>query len=103
MVALGRAQSCQERLELLWTEAQRLMVGAAQAKTERRLRWASRGLAIAIWLAINFLWSGFYVDRSLVVTVQELKQRRRCALYAMTFSEPGIPPDPVFNEVRAHP
>jgi hypothetical protein len=34
MVALGHAQSWQERLEVLRTQAQRLMVGAAQAKTD---------------------------------------------------------------------
>jgi hypothetical protein len=54
MVALGRAQTWQERLEVLRTQAERLMVGAAQAKTERRVRWASWAAAAAIWLVISF-------------------------------------------------
>jgi hypothetical protein len=53
MAALGHAQSWQERLEVLRTEAQRLMVGAARAKTERRFRWASWAAVAAIWLAIS--------------------------------------------------
>jgi hypothetical protein len=54
MVALGAAQTWQERLEVLRTQAERLMVGAAQAKTERRVRWASWAAAAAIWLVISF-------------------------------------------------
>jgi len=54
MVALGHAQSWQERLEVLRTEARRLMLGAAQAKTERRFRWASWAAVAAIWLVISF-------------------------------------------------
>jgi hypothetical protein len=61
MVALGRAQTWQERLEVLRSEAQRLMVGVAQAKkevtqakTERWFRWATWAAVAAIWLAISF-------------------------------------------------
>ena len=57
MVALGRAQTWQEPLEVLRTEAQRLMIGVAQAKTERWFRWALSATFVLTWIWIGIIFS----------------------------------------------
>src|SRR5215470_4794125 len=64
MVALGHAQTWQERLGVLRTEAQRLMMGVAQAKTEvaqakteRWFRWALSAAFFLTWIWIGVVFS----------------------------------------------
>jgi hypothetical protein len=64
MVALGHAQTWQQRLEVLRSEAQRLMLGVAQAKTqvaqaktERWFRWALSAVFVFTWIWIGVVFS----------------------------------------------
>jgi hypothetical protein len=64
MVVLGHAQTWQERLEVLRSEAQRLMVGVAQAKTEmahakteRWFRCALSSIFVLTWIWIGVVFS----------------------------------------------
>jgi hypothetical protein len=60
----GHAQTWQQRLEVLRSEAQRLMLGVAQAKTqvaqaktERWFRWALSAVFVFTWTWIGVVFS----------------------------------------------